>query len=108
MREGHGRERNPMMDMGSENRLIYPVGSRDEENYIRLGIFEAFYEAPELLSGDILSDDVTIDDEAFCFFEVFTDASALFAADYNRISRTLRFDLFDVNLSFEAGDVFSN
>ncbi len=97
-----------MMDRGGENRLVYPVGSGDEENDMRLRVFEAFYETRELSGGDGFSDDVTIDDEPLGFLEILADASALFSTDDNRISRGLRFDVFEFCVSFETRSVFSD
>lgn len=97
-----------MIDKWFENRLVYPVGSRDEEDNIRMRVFETFYGSRELFGGESVSIDVAVDDETFGFREILVDASTLFAADYNRISRTLRFDVFNVDLSFEASDIFSD
>lgn len=108
MRESHGGERYPLVDRGSENRLVYPVRSRDEENDIGVGILEALYGTCELFGRESVSIDVAVDDEAFGSVEIFADASALFATDHNRISRGLRFDVFEIDLSFEASDIFSD
>jgi len=108
MWESHGRERNPMMDRGGENRLVYPVGSGDEENDIWVRVFEAFYQAGELFGGDGFSDDITVDNEPLGFFEILADAGTFFAPDNDGVSGAFWFDVFEFYVSLETRGIFSD